>query len=344
MMILGESLPICISIYGIHHNLIGANLLHTINNYVRVSDYFDDIQTVPVGYAVDQNTFNDRSIMLSIDATASSSESFGVTTTLSASAKAQLKSTILPIGVEWQTSIASSQADSETLSFSFGVTKTIEARACERIRVDVNMKRSRRSATALGGRWEMWEADCPLLGTSTIVILCGPTEGSGFSNRYFAYESSSGFANPKYVPGCHDPASGGGDSDGDGDPNIDDPDVDGDGDLNGDDNDIDGDGWDNDDPNETDMDGDGQPDTNDSDMDGDGIDNTDDDDMDGDGIPNDEDDDMDGDGVPNDVDDDMDGDGVTNDEDDDPDGPSDGDGWLDILLDIINKVIRILFV
>merc|ERR1712156_709215 len=71
---------------------------------------------------------------------------------------------------------------------------------------------------------------------------------------------------------------------------------------------------------DTDSDGDGQVDSADEDDDNDGLLDTEDDDDDGDGVQ-DEDEDNDGDGLTNDEDDDDDGDGVLDgDEDDDGDG------------------------
>merc|ERR1712073_235601 len=80
---------------------------------------------------------------------------------------------------------------------------------------------------------------------------------------------------------------------------------------------------------DTDSDGDGQVDSADEDDDNDGLLDTEDDDDDGDGLTNDEDDDDDGDGVL-DGDEDDDGDGVENDEDldDDGDGVPDVDDEL----------------
>merc|ERR1711971_1128083 len=70
---------------------------------------------------------------------------------------------------------------------------------------------------------------------------------------------------------------------------------------------------------DTDSDGDGQVDAADEDDDNDGLLDVEDEDDDGDGLTNDEDDDDDGDGIL-DGDEDDDGDGIENDEDSDDDG------------------------
>ena len=317
----------------------GAVLARRIPNHFEILSRSETSNSHIIGAATYQNEFNDRNRSGRFNVNVSVTESWGVTVGISHTLKAETRSVIIPIGASWETTVHAEGEWGHTKTKQWIAEVDMDMGPCERHRAQISESNIRISTTTRMGDLEYWTYTCDDGSPSQTVLLCNTETASASSSRYEEQLVSIGWGSPRRVPGCHTTDD---DSDGDGVKNGDDPDVDGDGIDNGDDPDIDGDGIPND--QDSDMDGDGIDNNQDMDMDmdGDGQLNADDDDIDGDGIPNDEDPDMDGDGVDNEVDDDTDGDGVPNDQDEEPNGTSGSGGWLDVFIDLINRIIRIL--
>lgn len=319
------------------HECAGSSPYRTIANYAYIGVPSDSTTPSRAGQATARNSIDDLTVNESVQVRVTGQESFSVSGGITAGVKAQAKAVVLPVGAEWSTEVRFDAGYSGSRSFEFTSTTTVNIPPCRIIEVVKTMSKTRRQVVFTEGRWELWLGICPT--PASMTVICGPVDGDAHSVRMWHLDSDTRNANPSRVEGCGGGNAGGGDNDGDGIPNDEDPDVDGDNIPNGQDPDVDGDNIPNgDDP---DVDGDGLDNGEDPDIDGDGKPNAEDSDMDGDGIPNDEDSDMDGDGLENDQDPDMDGDGVSNENDNDPDGPSEDINWVDLIIRLLNVIVRI---
>lgn len=332
---------------GVNHNVQFQNstqvsLVRRIQNWTNTVNVSTPSNSQIIGWGIKENAQNDTTFNGSYSVNVNVTESWSVTAGASIAATVEAKTWIFPVGASWETTVHLSGTYGNTERRGWQADDHLVVPPCKRKQVQVFHTNERVNVSVEEGTLEHYTYLCNgETQPSSIVYICGYDVVTGTSSRYQgAVISRASNADPYSVPGCHDPLVGGGDLDGDGVPNDEDPDVDDDGIPNGDDRDIDGDGIPND--QDPDMDADGIPNEQDSDMDGDGKPNGEDDDIDGDGIPNDQDSDMDGDGVDNATDNDVDGDGIINEEDDEPNGTTGGGSWVNIILKINGISIPIL--